>query len=145
MWMILWQRTLWVVQSHRGPAFQIKRPQPRLGWWNRGPPKMTRLKNPRETRIYSGYNHLAQLGREHGRWGPWMRPLYTSLQDSDIWVRKAGCGCEMLEKMQNALFLLNVLDTSLEDTILWKLSQARELTDKICCFFVLCVWWGAAL
>lgn len=45
----------------------------------------------------------------------------------------------MLEKIQDALFLLNVLDTFLENAALGEPSQASELEDRIYCFFVHCV------
>ena len=44
--------------------------------------------------------------------------LYCSLQGCDIWVRRAGCGWEMLGKMQDALFLLRLLGTLLQNTAL---------------------------
>ena len=44
--------------------------------------------------------------------------LYCSLQGCDIWVRRAGCGWEMLGKMQDALFLLRLLGTLLQNTTL---------------------------
>lgn len=99
----------------------VRYPQPKAKQGKKGP-RRSSLRNPSEPRIHSLEQQLAQ------KWVLKWRPFYLSSQFLTSGYRKAGCGWEMLEKMQDVLFLWNILATS---RTLHSESQARLVNWRI--------------